>query len=89
MGLRAIGAVVRAGKCSQWWPTATNRHQPPTIVQYCSYGFVSCPCLDHGAESVPVNVRFCWRYEGFLLFLRTPPEWRFQQKFNVFKPTKW
>ena len=38
-------------------PTATNR-QPPTIVQYCFCGFASCPCLDHGAETVPVNVSF-------------------------------
>ena len=40
-------------------PTATNR-QP--IVQYCFYGFVPCPCHGHEAESVPVKVRFCWRY---------------------------
>ena len=45
--------------------TATNhqqstadRHQPSTIVQFCFCGFVSCPCLGHEAESVPVNVRF-------------------------------
>ena len=44
-------------------PTA-NRHQPPTIVQCCFLGLVSCPCLDHEAESVPVNVRFCWRYKS-------------------------
>ena len=43
-------------------PTAPNR-QPPTIVRYCFCGLLSCPCLDHEAESVPVNVRFCWRNE--------------------------
>ena len=43
-------------------PTA-NRRQPPTVVQYCFCRFVSCPCLDHEAESVPVSVRFCWPYE--------------------------
>ena len=43
------------------------------IVQSCFCGFVSCTCLDHEAESVPVNVRFCSRYEGFFfLLLRTP-----------------
>ena len=42
-------------------PTA-NRGQPPTIVQYCFCGFGSCPCLDHEAESVPVNA--------------PPPPWR-------------
>ena len=46
-------------------PTAANRRQPPTIVQFCFCGFVSCPCLDHEAASVPVNVRFFWRYEPF------------------------
>ena len=55
-------------------PTATNRHQPPptarnrqppTIVQYCFCGPVSCPCLDHEAESA--------RERLFLLALRTPP----------------
>ena len=44
-------------------PPTANRHQPPTIVQSCFCGVVSCPCLGHEAESVPVNVRFCWRYE--------------------------
>ena len=50
-------------------PTATNRHQPPTIVQHCFCGSVSCPCLDHEAESVPVNVRVCWRHEPFAVLL--------------------
>ena len=36
--------------------------QPPTIVQHFFCGFVSCPCLDHEAESVPVKAHFCWRY---------------------------
>ena len=45
-------------------PPTTNRHQPPTIVQYCFCGVVSCPCLDHEAESVPAKARFCWRYES-------------------------
>ena len=49
-------------------PSAANRHQLPTIVQYCFCGFVSCPCLEE-AESVPVNVRFYWRYEPSF----TPP----------------
>ena len=44
-------------------PPTANRHQPPTIVQSCFCGLVSCPYLDHEAESVPVNIRFCWRYE--------------------------
>ena len=48
-------------------PPTANR-QPPTTVQYCFCGFVSCPCLDHETESVPVNVRFCGRYEPFFLF---------------------
>ena len=39
-------------------PTGTNRqtanrHQPPTVVQYRFCEFVSGPCLDHEAESVP------------------------------------
>ena len=44
-------------------PPTANRRQPPTAVQYCFCGFVSCPCLDHETESVPVNVPVCWRYE--------------------------
>ena len=43
-----------------------QRRQPPpapTTVQHRFCGFVSCPCPDHEAEGVPVNVRFCWRYE--------------------------
>ena len=60
-------------------PTAPNRqlptttsHQPrPTIVQFCFCGLVSCPCLDHEADSVPVDVLFCCCYErfSFLFFL--------------------
>ena len=34
-------------------PSAANRHQPQTIVQHRFCGVVSCPCLDHEAESVP------------------------------------
>ena len=58
-------------------PPTANCRQPPTTVQYCFCGFVSRPCLDHGAESVPVNVRFCWRYP-FLFFSRkdSPAEGR-------------
>ena len=43
-------------------PTATNR-QPlfDTVI-------VISPCLDHEAESVPVNTRFCWRYKPFWFF---------------------
>ena len=44
-------------------PTANHRQPPPTIVEDCFCGIVSCPCLDHEAESVPVNICFCWRYE--------------------------
>ena len=44
-------------------PPTANRRQPPPIVQYGFCGLVSCPCLAHEAESVPVNVRFCWCYE--------------------------
>ena len=61
-------------------PSTTNHHkptancrQPPTIVQYCFCGFVSCPCLDHEAESVPVNVRFCWRTLFGLYFPQGQP----------------
>ena len=43
-------------------PPTPNRHQPPTMVQYSFCGVVSCPCLGYEAESVPVNVRFCWRH---------------------------
>ena len=51
-------------------PTAANRQPPPTanIVQHCLWGRVSCPCLDHKAESVPAYIRLCWRYEPFLSF---------------------
>ena len=55
-------------------PPTANRHQPPTIVQHRFCGVVSCPCVAHEAESVPVNVRFCWRDEPpppFLLSSRT------------------
>ena len=45
-------------------PPTANR-QPPTNVQLRFCGLVSCPCLGHEAEGVPVNVRFCWRYEPF------------------------
>ena len=44
-------------------PPTANR-QPPT-AGHCSILFLCdfCgPCLDYQAESVPVNVRFCWRY---------------------------
>ena len=40
-------------------PPTANRRQPPTVIQYCFSGFVSCPCLDHEAESVPINAH--WR----------------------------
>ena len=43
-------------------PAAANSRYPPTIVQHCFCGLVSFPCLDHDAEGVPVNVRFCCRY---------------------------
>ena len=61
-------------------PGATNRQppianrqtanrQPPSTTNHCSILFLwSCPCLDHEAESVPVNVRFCWHYDLFSLF---------------------
>ena len=49
-------------------PPTANRRQLPIMVQYFFCGFMSCPCLDHEAESVPVNVRFCWRYEPSFLF---------------------
>ena len=60
-------------------PPTANCHQPPTanrqqptIAESCFCGFVSCPCLDHEAESVPMNVRFCWHYEpSFFCFLST------------------
>ena len=57
-------------------PTA-NRHQPPTVFQYRFCVLVSCPCLAHEAESVPMNVRFCWRYKPFSLSLKNSPgDWR-------------
>ena len=47
-------------------PPPTANRQPPTIVQYC-------PCLDHEAESVPVNVVWVGVTNRFLFFppLRT------------------
>ena len=58
-------------------PPTANRRQAPPIVQSCCCGLVSWPCLGHEAASIPVNVRFCWRYEplSFFLPLRTalPP----------------
>ena len=50
-------------------PPTANRRQPPNIVQYCFCGLVACPHLDHKAEGVPVNARFCWRYEGSIYLL--------------------
>ena len=68
-------------------PTTTNRHslplgQPPTanrretpiIVQHCLCGPVCCPCRDREAESIPKNVRFCWRCESFVFPLKDSPE---------------
>ena len=46
-------------------PSTANRHQPPPVVHFCFCGLASCPCLEHEAESVPVNVRFCRRCEPF------------------------
>ena len=46
-------------------PPIAHRRQPPTIVKDCFCGVVSCPYLDHDAESVHVSVRFCWHYEPF------------------------
>ena len=46
-------------------PTAANRHQPPTAVRHCFC--VSCPCLGHEAEHVPVTSRSCWRFEPFFV----------------------
>ena len=53
--------------------TANNRHQlptancrqTPTIAHSCFCGFVFSPGLDHEAESISMNVRFCWHYEPF------------------------
>ena len=43
-------------------PPTAKRRQPPTSVQHCFGGIVSCPCLDPEAESVVVTVHFCSRY---------------------------
>ena len=58
-------------------PPTPNRRQPPTIVQYCFCSFLSCPCLDHEAESVPVKVRFCWCVERppFFPLKNSPAGW--------------
>ena len=55
-------SLTTAVKHSPQGPPTANRHPPPTVVQYGFCGFLSRPCLDHEAEGVPVNVRFCWRY---------------------------
>ena len=55
-------------------PPAANRRQPLAIVQYWFCGFVCCPCLDHEAENVPVNVRFCWHHEPFFP-VKDSPGW--------------
>ena len=57
-------------------PPTTNRGQPPPTVQYRFCGLVSCPCLDHEAESVPVNVRFCWHCKPFLFPLKDSPSFQ-------------
>ena len=54
-------------------PPTANRHQPPTILQHRFCGPVSCPCLGHEAQHVPVDIRFCWRYEPFFVPSRTGP----------------
>ena len=38
---------------------------PAVLVIFGPCGIVSCPCLGHEAESVPVNVRFCGRSAAF------------------------
>ena len=43
----------------------TNRQPPPTDHRWA---LKSRRSHDHEAESVPVNLRFCWRYEPFFLF---------------------
>ena len=43
-------------------PTANRNRQPPTTVNRQPLKLRRSH--DHEAESVPVNVRFCWRYEG-------------------------
>ena len=48
----------------------TTNRQPPIAA---NRQLVSCPCLDHEAESVPVKVRFCWRYEPSPLPLQDSP----------------
>ena len=45
-------------------PPTANCHSPTATNCHCFCGLVSCPCFDHEAESVPVNVCFCWRHEG-------------------------
>ena len=54
-------------------PPPTANCQPPTIVQYRFCGSVFCPCLDHEAESVPVRVRFCWRYRRCFFSFKDSP----------------
>ena len=55
-------------------PPTANRQTPTIGQQHCFCGFVSCPCLDHEAESVPVNIGFCWRYEPFFPLLKDSPD---------------
>ena len=57
----------------------TACHQPPTIVQYsfCSLCLAHV-LLEHEAESVPVDIRFCWRYAFPLKNSPALPGSRFQ-----------
>ena len=49
-------------------PTPTTNCQPPTATNRQPPIFEVKRSHDHEAESVPVNVRFCWRYEPFSFF---------------------
>ena len=52
-------------------PTDANRHQPPTAANRRPLN--QKRSHDHEAESVSVNVRFCWRYDRFFFPLKCRP----------------
>ena len=78
-GGRRPAPSVCALQISPQGPPTANRQPTPTATHcpilflWCCVLPMSCPCLAHETESVPVNVRFCWRYEPLFFLLKDSP----------------